>query len=419
VPPQSIARTPRAPRPSGETQVLQQIQIQQCEHQASMHGGNEWDANELDIALEKAIQSSPARLLGSQASPIEIAEETPNPTRRLLFPSPRKEGEFKSLADPPEGEKSGTTTSTQAQQQKQVKRTPTKAPALATPLETEDVDKENLPPADEEEDDFSHLFDDTLLSGTPVPVTPRTEKTIARMFKTPTPVKPKTPKTGNGSKRSRTSHFLETPTRSSPGGLRRSPRFSGRGGTSVSRVSNRIGGLMEHQQLTPISASLNQILSGAIQSSPGKNFGWSPSKLFGGDLGNMDFNSEFPMPSSPPHFPGSLHGAGGDIDAEFGGDGIGEVLLDLPGFEMWEDGTATDPVKGWEEFLADNALNGNDFGAELGTTVTEGGDKMEVDGADEDRNMGEKVGAMIAQEVGKDAEEVIAQEVGKNDEEKA
>jgi hypothetical protein len=400
MPPQSVAPTPNVQRPtSGEGQTVPApTQNQQGEKQASLRGGDGWDADALEVALEKAIQSSPARLLGSQTSPIEIAEESPNPTRRLLFPSPRKDGEFKSLADPPEDEKSRSTTPTRSQQQKRVTKTPTKTPTL--PLETEVVDKENLPPADEEEaeDDFAHLFDDTLLSGTPIPITPRTEKTIARMFKTPTPVKPRTPRTGNGSKRSRTSHLLETPTRSSSGGIRKSPRFSGAGrGSGGSRVMEKVGGLMEQQQLTPISASLNQLLSEAIRSSPGKNFGWSPGKLFGGDLGSMNFNSEFPMPSSPPQFRGNLHGGGdgtgiGGFDASI----EGGMSLDLPGFEMWEDGTATDPVKGWEDFLASDAVNqeiGGAFGGELGETSAEQVEKGE------EKDLGERVREMVAKEV--------------------
>lgn len=235
------------------------------------------------------------------------------------------------------------------------------------------MDKENLPPIEEdEEDDFAHLFDDTLLSGTPIPVTPRTEKRIQKMFKTPRPVKVRTPRTGNGngSKRSRTSHLLETPTRSS-GGIRKSPRFSGRG-ASGGRLTN-----FEQQQLTPISASLNQLLNEAIRSSPGKNFGWSPGKLFGGDLGNMNFNNsngEYPLPSSPPIFHSGDFGTGMD-GGQFGvGDAGGANdfggVLDLPGFEMWEDSSATDPVKGWEEFLASDAVASGEQATAIATAMT-------------------------------------------------
>lgn len=400
-----IGPTPNASRPptSGANQAPQQVPPLDQQHHAqpvaTQGGGDAWDADELEIALEKAIASSPARNLGSATSPIEIPEESPNPTRRLLFPSPRKDGEFKSLADPPEVGKSGsvTRTRTSSQPQKQLKVVKKISPKpvdvkkfVDTDLNLKDrhsngsivgcrdeeVDKENLPPIEEgAEDDFAHLFDDTLLGGAPVPVTPRTERTIQRMFKTPTPVKIRTPRTGNGngngSKRSRTSHLLETPTRSS-GGIRKSPRFSGQS-ASGGRMTN-----FEQQRLTPISASLNQLLNEAIRSSPGQNFGWSPGKLFGSDLGNMNFNagrgSEYPLPSSPPIFHSGEFTTGLD-GGEFstggaGGDGFGGVL-DLPGFEMWEDSSATDPIKGWEEFLVGDAVDGEN-GGEVTDSVTKG-----------------------------------------------
>lgn len=110
-----MAPTPHASRPptSGANQAPQQVpslgQQQLAQPAVAMQGGGDaWDADELEMALEKAIASSPARNLGSATSPIEIPEESPNPTRRLLFPSPRKDGEFKSLADPPEVGKSGS-----------------------------------------------------------------------------------------------------------------------------------------------------------------------------------------------------------------------------------------------------------------------------------------------------------------------
>lgn len=39
-------------------------------------------------ALQRAIQSSPARLGATQEAPILVADLTPKPTRRILFPSP-------------------------------------------------------------------------------------------------------------------------------------------------------------------------------------------------------------------------------------------------------------------------------------------------------------------------------------------
>lgn len=423
-----MAPTPHVSRPptSGANQAPQQIPSPE-QHQfappvVTQSGGDAWDADELEMALEKAITSSPARNLGSATSPIEIPEESPNPTRRLLFPSPRKDGEFKSLADPPEAGKSGDVTPTpssrpQKQQQKVTRKTPPKnvhkstnidptsrnSNAGATTVRSHDdeVDKENMPPlAEGEDDDFAHLFDDTLLSGTPIPMTPRTEKTIQKMFKTPTPIKVRTPRTGNGngSKRSRTSHLLETPTRSS-GGIRKSPRYSGLG-TSGGRMTNF------EQQLTPISASLNQLLNEAIRSSPGKNLGWSPGKLFGGDLGNMNFNNDanggYPLPSSPPIFHSGDFTTG--MDGEDFGEGMDDFggVLDLPGFEMWEDSSATDPVKGWEEFLAGEPATSGE-GEKNGTSERTASEERqdasgEVEQALEETDV-EKVPKRIAMEV--------------------
>jgi hypothetical protein len=114
-------------------------------------------------ALRKAIQSSPAgaRFLGTKESPIHLEPDlTPKPTRRKLFPSPRKEGEFKSLDGSP----------TEKNQQKQIRiqsgvSTPQNAvttdasPANSAGTETEDHDKENCPPADGD-DAFNELFEE-------------------------------------------------------------------------------------------------------------------------------------------------------------------------------------------------------------------------------------------------------------------
>ncbi|KAF2156584.1 hypothetical protein K461DRAFT_272635 [Myriangium duriaei CBS 260.36] len=109
----------------------------------SNHRGAEWSSAELDAALQRAIQSSPARFLGTQESPIELEDDlTPRPTRRLLFPSPRKDGEMKSLDDSslPKGKA---------------------ARALPDPFinMAYTADKENLPPLPAIDDDLAHLFD--------------------------------------------------------------------------------------------------------------------------------------------------------------------------------------------------------------------------------------------------------------------
>jgi hypothetical protein len=53
---------------------------------------------EAETALQRAIQSSPAGFRKTKNSSVDVdANLTPRPTRRLLFPSPRKNGEVKSL----------------------------------------------------------------------------------------------------------------------------------------------------------------------------------------------------------------------------------------------------------------------------------------------------------------------------------
>ncbi|KAF4616228.1 hypothetical protein G7Y89_g15178 [Cudoniella acicularis] len=50
-------------------------------------------------ALRRAIQSSPARWQGTRQSPIDIEDDSLGSTRRLLFPSPRKDGSPKVLGE--------------------------------------------------------------------------------------------------------------------------------------------------------------------------------------------------------------------------------------------------------------------------------------------------------------------------------
>ncbi|TKX19220.1 hypothetical protein C1H76_8598 [Elsinoe australis] len=111
---------------------------------------SEWSSGDLNSALQRAIQSSPARFQGTQESPIELEDDlTPRPTRRLLFPSPRKDGEVKSLDD---------------------SSLPTKISPNKSPLSNQSQvsinftiqsEKENLPPISNLTDDldFSALFD--------------------------------------------------------------------------------------------------------------------------------------------------------------------------------------------------------------------------------------------------------------------
>ncbi|THX76276.1 hypothetical protein D6C89_06920 [Aureobasidium pullulans] len=238
------------------------------------HDENEkqWTGPELDAALHRAIQSSPARFVGSQESPIEVeAELTPRPTRRLLFPSPReRNGQMKTLDD---------------------LALPGAKPQSSTIIEmafVEEPNKENCPPRDED-DDLAHLFEcspnvfktprktpeknaihhqDTLLK-TPTP-SRSSLRTVARNTRTPS---------GNQG-----STFL--PTFSSAEAKNLFP-------TTPSRWANLSS--PSRNQMTPFTRQLTQLLSDAHHEapflSPGRQFEFSdamPTFMTPGR--SLDFN---------------------------------------------------------------------------------------------------------------------------------
>lgn len=144
-----------------------------------------WDSATLEAALQRAIQSSPARLMGTQESPIELEDDpTPKPTRRLLFPSPRKDGEVKSLDDSHIPISNG----------KQLDGKVDISMDDLFQIGTSTTDKENLPPFDVN-DDLAHLFEvsPSAYLKTPSRYTPQktpTSKSTAlfeALLATPTP----------------------------------------------------------------------------------------------------------------------------------------------------------------------------------------------------------------------------------------
>jgi hypothetical protein len=325
-------------------------------------GERRWDENTAFAALQQAIQSSPARVLGAQTSPIEVRDDlTPKPTRRLLFPSPRKSGEFKSL-DEISSQKS-TTTSPSA-----LPITPGQPTPAQDDEEADQVDKENLPPPDDDNDDFADLFDDSVMPSTPGKITPNTARSIAHILKTPTPLKSRTPRTG--SKRRATDH-LESPTRSR---VRRTPSS-----TNPKDQDDKGKETTPLKPMTPFTASLTQFLSdGFTASSPSRVFQWgirsSPNTRSGGFNFNNDhhdiFSAGYPgLPSSPP-----LMGRTFDDTATF----------DLPPFDMYEDQTATEPFGGgWADGL---------FGVEIVEEADEEGNRDSDGEADRRSSQSEGVG---------------------------
>ncbi|KAI4939994.1 uncharacterized protein J4E92_001281 [Alternaria infectoria] len=207
----------------------------------------ELDPEEAKAAFERAIESSPAGVRGSKTSPIDIDQDlTPKPTRRLLFPSPRKQGRRKTLADPPPAPVAATPIATpmyvpdddapkkpRCQRCKELKRgcdrerpcgrcanagighdgcIPCESKTMwyfkqpvaqVAIVDQENPDKENCPPPPAAEtDDLAHLFEDPA-SRKPTPKSTPTRDQIAQdPLKTPTPSTRKrvalTPRRGAG-----------------------------------------------------------------------------------------------------------------------------------------------------------------------------------------------------------------------------
>ncbi|OBT71137.1 hypothetical protein VF21_09551 [Pseudogymnoascus sp. 05NY08] len=249
-------------------------------------------------SLRRAIQSSPARWMGtSRHTPIELEDEL-GATRRLLFPSPRKDDSPKSLGD------LATSFTTDF--------------APPPPPGAGNCNKENHPPApnpqDDDDDDLAALFGEDPLR-TSRPTTP-TRLPPTNPFKTPTrPTPSHRPITRSISRSAKSAHSRRgdmlpqrTPTRSTPA-TRRSPR-------------HRNGAVQE----SPFTATLNRLLSETGEDGHathgGYDTGRSPSR-------NLDLGLDFSALPDLAH-PSDLHsdallfaGAGFGHGGGFGGGGGG------------------------------------------------------------------------------------------------
>jgi hypothetical protein len=233
-------------------------------------------------ALRRALQSSPARWAGTAHSPIDVEEEDLGSTRRLLFPSPRKDGSPKALGE------IATNVVTIA--------TDFRSPKEAA---VEVLNKENCRPAADEDDceaEILRLFEEEMAR----PTTPVGKSPTQNPFKTPTrPTPNHRPITRSVSRSIRSAKspgqlllFQKTPSKT-PGSCarRRSPR--------------------NHNFESPFTATLNQIMSDANErhsSSRGMQLDFSNLP----DLPQTDtaqhgnysledfFSTDVPMPSSPP-----------------------------------------------------------------------------------------------------------------------
>ncbi|KAK5136990.1 hypothetical protein LTR08_001497 [Meristemomyces frigidus] len=271
-------------------------------------GDNTLNASQLNTALARAVQSSPVRFNGSQASPIEIDDATPRPTRRLLFPSPRRDGEVKSLDDNGQASLNATSPSGKGSAQK-----------LSSSLKTGIVfgngdfsvfealtyDKENVAPEIDVDDELAHLFEGspTTMFKTPskttaktTVTTPPTQRPLEHLLKTPTPSsrkrKPLSPSqnAANNASHAAVNDFMSSPS-SSRYFLRSTPSRQDRTPGRSSQQEHNI-------EMTPFSRHLAQMLGDANDSaactSPSQNFDFSDLPTFttpGRNLNDMDWGS--------------------------------------------------------------------------------------------------------------------------------
>ncbi|KAF8852645.1 hypothetical protein BDZ45DRAFT_100387 [Acephala macrosclerotiorum] len=285
------------------SQQIQQLQEATVEDQRKRSGSgrpkkrlNAMTSDAASVALRRAIQSSPARWAGTQHSPIEVDEEELGSTRRLLFPSPRKDGSPKVLGEV-------------------VTNVVTIATEFRSPKESivEKQDKENCPPgieADDMDAELLRLFEEEMAKEDHArPTTPVQKSPVANPFKTPTrPTPSHRPITRSVSRSIRSGKsprqlltFNRTPSRTP----RRSPRH--------------------HDAVfeSPFTATLNQMMSEANnQTSPSRqglelDFSNLPNLPDLPPMGNQHYDMNFsiedffstdvPMPSSPPRMNMNLY----------------------------------------------------------------------------------------------------------------
>lgn len=269
--------------------------------QVRSHGAN----SKASATSKRGTQSSPIHNAGIDGFQAD-GDFTPKHTRRLLFPSPRKEGEMKVLGDMPVNQVGAG-----------VRRSPRLNGRIMMPGISDKVveDKENRTPGD----GLGDLFDDDGDHALPPPTTPTpTRRSTRLLLKTPSKQTPR------GNKEA-------TPAALSPAAQRllqtlRTPK----GSESRQRASNAL--LNSGAEATPFTLQLNQLLSDAMaRTSPaGPNsdlnfdfpdlpslkgtpthghsivptFDFSEfSSLDPSDLDHLEglLSTDMPMPSSPPN----------------------------------------------------------------------------------------------------------------------
>ena len=236
------------------------------------------------LALQRAIQSSPARLVGTQNVPIDVEQLTPKPTRRLLFPSPRPTPEMNGSA--PDILSSANASNNASPHTHHA----------TIPKNQDQNNKENRPPLTENEIP-------TLENSLKQDEDPNPRPT------TPTPIN-----ISQGSVTFKTPKATSTPHRLPPttGDFFSSTAKALLGHPSTPNRHARSSSSQPLSEISPFTAHLNKLFSEA-NGSPAADFDFpslpslhnTPGRTFDSySFTNLDsqdfFSTDAPMPSSPP-----------------------------------------------------------------------------------------------------------------------
>lgn len=308
--------------------------------------------------------STHSRGSGTADSPIALDDDL-GTTRRLLFPSPRKDGGPKVLGELTANGTQPTATGQERRSAAEGKENSTvgpECPGTPVPAEKEDFDQElfGTPPNRPSTPPGKSMSSGVFKTPTrPTPSHRPITRSISRSIRSVRTVVPQSP---GGHGQSGFGHLLKTPSKTPS----KTPRSSGALGqllsTSKRRSPRNAQLLHAHFSLddvfdSPFTATLNQLLSEANDFTAGSpshglldvelntlptlngSGGGGPSAL---DFGHFLNSTDLPMPSSPPL--AKHHGAmdfglgshhsfhGGDIWGQFESGDVGEEMegINLP-----------------------------------------------------------------------------------------
>ena len=244
-------------------------------------------------ALKRFVQSSPARALGTQCSPIDVDDL--GSTRRILFPSPKKADGSKPLQD--------ITASANIYQARQPS-----AGKSATGGSPSSSDKENCLVQTSQDDDLAELFED---AGDDDLTTPRKQTSIRssdKSSKKSTPCRRST----HGSSPWRfdlpsTNEKEQTQLLQTPSTRNRSPR-SGRLSAQHSPFTAQMYRLLSEANVSPSANDFDfSTLPTLGDLLPLNSAGNTPSRASNNGVSGLChpaemFSTDIPTPSSPPGF---------------------------------------------------------------------------------------------------------------------